>query len=221
MDRKDMLYSLIFNKYRDNIIDASYINMNVECFLDTLLDNNSKKESLLNFSLIRKYLLETNPVDTYQEIIDIININDIDLRRKYNTVFSDGYLKDKLEKEIKYKLLKEDNSYSYFDSKKVYGANDKIDKIEKIDYQINIETYDNEDFALHLIEICHNNNIPYLFQLSKNNKSIILKTDEKKLNIFKEYINKYKENNKEVNIIKLKKEPKKNTFQFIKKLINK
>ena len=227
MDSKDMLYALIFNKYRENIIDTSYINMTIDSYLDKILDKTTeRREDLLYYGLIRKYLMETKPVDTYQEIIDIIQVSDPQLKRKYSTIFEAGYLEDKLEKKIKTKLLKEDSLYSYFDSRKVYGENDKIAKIENIDYLINLETYDNYYFALQLVQICQFNNIPYLFQLSKNNKVVIIKTDEEHLNIYNEIIKTQEDNIKEINITKLKKEKveeqeTKKPFQFIKRLIKK
>ena len=162
---KDILYSTIFNLFRENVINLSYINMNNDEYLDRLLEEtNNKDEEFTSFCLLRKYLTEIKPVDTYEEIIDILNINDVELRNKYSNIFTNEYLSKILNKTVKDKLLKEDNKYLYFDSKNIYGKNENIKSIEKADYIITIDP-DKYNLAPALVSILNNYNIPYKFKI--------------------------------------------------------
>ena len=87
MNDKDLLYSTIFNIFRENVINLSYINMSEDEYLDKLLDETSKDEEFTSFCLLRKYLKETKPVETYDEVIDIANVNNQELRNKYGNIF--------------------------------------------------------------------------------------------------------------------------------------
>lgn len=185
MDYKDQLYSMIYNQFRNNIINTSYINMTEEEFYDKLLNNNYiKDEAFYSFILLRKYLSETQFVKTYDEIVDIVNIKDRDLRIKYNGLFKDERLASILNKEIKEKILKEDENYKYFNSNNVYGKNDKIDTIDKIDYILTIKQENNDLLAVNLLDKFYEYNIPFQFQLSKNSNEIVLKVDNKHLDIY-------------------------------------
>ena len=211
---KDILYSTIFNLFRENVINLSYINMNNDEYLDRLLEEtNNKDEEFTSFCLLRKYLTETKPVDTYEEIIDILNINALELRNKYSNIFTNEYLSKILNKTVKDKLLKEDNKYLYFDSKNIYGKNENIKSIEKADYIITIDP-DKYNLAPALVSILNNYNIPYKFKISKESNLIVLEIDNNNIDMYRTILEELRI--RTIMIEQVIQENKNKPFQFIK-----
>ena len=216
MEHKDTLYSVIFNKFRENVINTSYINMTQDEYYDKLLDEYiDKKDDLLSFSLLRKYLSETKPVCTYNQILDIVNINDTNLKIKYNSLFKDELLSKILKESIQDKLLKEDDNYLYFNSKYVYGNNKSVDAIEEenVEYIITIKLDSIEDLAIYFITACNYMKYPYLFEISKNDNTMIIKSDKRYIELYKVFFEKM--NIRTMMIEKIIKE-RKNPLQVIK-----
>jgi len=221
METKDILYSMIYNEFRKNIINTSYINMSNEEYTELLLNKENSKVSkeFLDFCLLRNYLRETKPVNTYDEIIDIVNINDSYLEAKYNKVFSNNHLKEKLKTEINNKILKHDDNYSYFDSRYVYGLNKYRSNLNDIKFIIDINLDSNvEETAIRFILKCADNNIPYLFKLSNDNH-IIIESDKENIDNYKNILFEIIDNEDlidfNVNNIE-KEEPKSEKFNFVK-----
>ena len=219
MKRKDEIYSLLFNEYRKNIINTSFINMNLEEYLDFLSDPSLfKDKDFMSYCILRKYLKDTDEVSTYDEILDIVNINNKELKRKYDNLLSEGVLDKLLNNEIKDKILKEDDGFSYFDSKNIFGEHKKI---EDIDFRIHIKTEDKEKILLELLKTFNSYNIPYLFKVSKEENSIILDVDNKNINIYRLIIDNMLVEKSMTYFIEEKKKEKIKPLQFIKKRLRK
>ena len=219
MKTKDKIYSLLFNEYRKNIINTSFINMNLEEYLDFLSDPSLfKDKDFMSYCILRKYLKDTQEVSTYNEILDIINIKNKELKKKYDNLLSEGVLDKLLNNEIKEKILKEDEEYSYFDSKNIFGEHKKI---EETDYRIIIKTEDKEKILLELLETFNSYNIPFLFKVSKEENSIILDVDNKNLNVYRIIIDNMPVEKPMTYYLEEKKKEKMKPLQFIKKRLMK
>lgn len=219
MKTKDKIYSLLFNEYRKNIINTSFINMNLEEYLDYLSDPSLfKDKDFMSYCILRKYLKDTQEVSTYNEILDIINIKNKELKKKYDNLLSEGVLDKLLNNEIKEKILKEDEEYSYFDSKNILG---KHKKIEETDCIIHIKSEEKERITLELLKTFNNYNIPYLFKVSKEDGHIILDIDNKNLNVYRIIIDNMPVEKPMTYYLEEKKKEKMKPLQFIKKRVMK